>query len=273
MISSLADILSRANNLQHIEICGDELHPTLYQALASSPSLCSLKLRTNGVDPELRVMFTQLRSPLSNLEFEGTGAQLDVIATLVNFHRTLKKLTISELNICHTPTRINYANLTHLSLQFVGCPQLSILVPAFPNLQTLNVKFCPEFGEEREEWRERNIRFQKDHPSQKWHLSSLTGDTGGLYMLGLQTAVPDVSVINFQPNLDLEDTEDCLAPLRPVKLSISNEIEPFPNVDWVSGVLETSCSELVRLDLSFMLLSDETYLQQESRLVSFVCLS
>lgn len=268
VISALTDLFSRASNLQHIKICGHELHPVLYQALASLTSLCTLNLRVHGSDLDKQMMFKQLQSPLDSVEFDGTGEQLDVITALANFHRTLQKLTVSNLTFCHNSTGLSYANLTHLSLQFIDSLQLSILVPAFPGLRTLNITFSPEFGDAREEWRESNIRFQMDHPSQRWHLSSLTGDTGTLYMLGLQFIVPDVTVVNIQPEWDLEDIEDCLATLRPVRLSIYNEMEPFNDVDWVSDLLETSCNETVRFDLGFALPSEDTFPQQQLRLVS-----
>lgn len=156
----LADIIGRAKNLQHIEIWGNKLHPALSQALASLPSLCSLNLRIDSSEAELRTVFMQLYSPLSDLKFDGTGAQLDVIAMLSNFYRTLKKLDITRSTFCHGSTGLSFANLVHLSLQFVGSLQLSILVPAFPGLQTLSIAFPPEDGDEIEEVREKNIRFQ-----------------------------------------------------------------------------------------------------------------
>lgn len=277
VIDMLTDVLSRAKNLRHFEISSVRMDPALYQPLASLQSLRSLKLSTYGSYPEQQLMLTQLQSPLRNLEFDGPGVHpaVDVIAMLANFSRTLRKLAISDLTFCHNPAGPTYLKLTRLSLTSTGGPQLSILLPAFPNLQILIIKYCDILGDRKEEWRESNIQFQMDHPSLNWHLTSLTGDPESLYVLGLQTAVLDVTVIDLDPTWNLEDFEDCLETLRPMKLSICNEGgEPITDVDWLSDAIALDCNELVRFDLTFGFLPNvDSVSQYQACLVSFVCSS
>lgn len=270
--SSLADIFGRAKNLQYIRITGGErnlrnLHPSLCQALASLRSLHSLELQDCWSDMEQAKMFAQLRSPMRSVELEGAWGYMDLVETLANFQHTLEKLVIRAMVLDHNPTGPSYPNLIHLSIECVGNPFLSILVPAFPNLQTLNIRSSSSFGDVKAEWRENGIQFYLDYPSQVWHLASLTGNTPSLFTLGLLIVVPDVTVVNFQPTRDCADIERCLRTLRPMKLSVSNDEDLLDGVDWLAEAT-VGCSDLVRLDLSFTLPSDVD--QHETCFVGFV---
>lgn len=275
-IAQLTDILSRAKNLQNLSIYGDVLHlyPALYEILASYSSLHSLDLLwAQGADHQTLNLLKQLQAPLTYLLFEGSEGDLHVTSALANFSNTLEDLTISTYTLCHSPVAGPvYPKLAHLRLTTVYNPQLSILVPAFPNLQTLSISinYSQHIAEQLEGWRESNLQFQADHPSQRWFLTYLAGEGGGLYTLALQTGVPDVEVFNFAPELDIEDLRVSLAPLRPMQLKIDNDDDPISGADWISTAISTGWTELTRLELSFALAEiDDLSPSYEEGLVSF----
>lgn len=247
-IDSLADVLSRAKNLQRIEISELYEYPALWEALASCSSLRHLKVNGEDVNPRLIALLEQLQAPLTTLHFGGGGETLFVATTLANFSSTLEKLSISSYTLCQTPAvGPIYSQLVHLTLIDVGSPLLSILIPAFCRLQTLSIQFPPD---DFDAVRETNLQFQVDHPSQRWFLSSLTGDVESLYSLALQTKVPNVKIDSIPLEL-LHELQATLPPLCPMTLCMDSVGEPAEGSGWISTAISDGWEELTRLDLRF----------------------
>lgn len=99
-------------------------------------------------------------------------------------------------------------------------------------------------------------------------MKSLVGDIGNLYILGLQTGVPDVTIITSW-DADHEDLDTSVVPLRPVQLYIKSDERTY-DVGWLSTAMDSSCQELVRLDLEFTIPDDDSFPQHQAGIVSFV---
>ncbi|KAF7796930.1 hypothetical protein EIP86_008115 [Pleurotus ostreatoroseus] len=250
----LTEILSRAQNLHYIEIFGDLLHqePTLYKALAQLSSLQTLDLlSTHGEDPEQYILITQLQAPLSTLRFEGVGENLDVVNALVNFHGTLRELTISEFTLYHLPPGPVYPHVVDLSLTAIVNPQLSILIPAFPNVKTLLARLLIP-NESDPAIRGNNLQYQMDYPTRCWQLSSLVTDAPSLWTLPLRAGVPEVEVHDLSPGIELEFLQSSLVHLRPLHLTFENDQDPILEDNWLSKAITGDWKELVRLDFDYI---------------------
>ncbi|KAF7795832.1 hypothetical protein EIP86_006999 [Pleurotus ostreatoroseus] len=258
-VDQLKDILNRAKNLHRIQIIDEVMLSSLvlYDALASLPSLRYLDLQLARSDQLAELMMLeQLQSPLATLKLGEMAIPLDLVATLANFQRTLEELHLEEATIFYNSTTLCCANLTSLHLTCVANFRLSVFIPAFPNLRTLSYEFSgSERGDGTEELRDNNIQFQTAHPTQCWHLMSLSGDIGSLYTLGLQSKVPHVSITS--PRLRSDPAGPCLSPLRPLQLSVVNNMNRVVG-DWLFDTVPEDWNELVRLDLSFQFFADDT---------------
>lgn len=152
--------------------------------------------------------------------------------------------------------------------------QLSILVPVFPNLEHLVVKYADDFSDEINPAREGNLLLQQQHPTQTWHLSSLTGDASSLYALGLQAVVRTVAITCVTIRRYEQDPgllASILAPLRPLSLSMVSQDEfdePIFEMGWLAREVTHGCRVLVRLDLELTLKSDRPDHEHQERIVS-----
>lgn len=271
-VRMLNDILSRAQNLQHLEVHGDILYndPSLYQTLKSLRSLKTLSLPPCcGPGNRQQTMITQLQSPLTKLNYDNIlDANMDPISLLANFRHTLEELAFSVGNISYDPnlTRdMSYPKLVNLKLSGIQDPPLSILIPAFPNLQTLDIQTSGSYDDN--DTRDKNIRFQANYPFQRWYLLSLTGDVRSLFVLGLQCRVPKLTIANFDTEMDGE-LEEILPPLRPLHLSFEGCIV---ETKWLSEAIESVWHGLKRLDLRVEYPATvEAYYKHEERFVSQV---
>ncbi|KAF7799456.1 hypothetical protein EIP86_010691 [Pleurotus ostreatoroseus] len=256
-VDPLANILNRGKNIRRIQLIGYVLSrsPILYEAVASSSSLRHLGLLgVYSPDAPLLKMLLQLQSPLTTLKLGELTDELDLITTLANFERTLEELELQEATLCYSSRPLCYSQLTYLHLTCVKNLRLSFFIPAFPNLRTLEFSYSgSDVGDEAEELRDSNIHFQQDHPSQRWYLTSLMADVGSLYVLGLQSEVPDVAVTHFSPDSDarIDDVDICLTPFRPLRLSFQNDLEEVQESNWLANAISYGLDELVRLHLSF----------------------
>lgn len=274
----ITDILSRAERLRHIQIKGSitHQHPAAYQALVTLSALESLDL-DDCEDPEdeLRIVLAQLHSPLTDLKIQISVEDGDIIAALSSFQHTLERVSVSEASVCRAiPADFSYPNLTHLELASMSQIQLSVLVPAFPNLKHLSIKH-PEAFEDFELLRTRNQQFQQDHPNQVWRLSSLSGAVGALYALGLHKMVPTVTITSFAAFLPSQviQFQAILTHLRPLVLSVEGAGEPICELDWLSVVITDETHNLVRLDLELSFEDSEPVSEHEERLVGLYSIS
>lgn len=269
----ITDILSRAKKLRSIGIHGSVTmpDPAVYRALVALPTLENLDLQMCS---DSKAVLAQLRSPVLSLLLRFNDDEEDIVTMLSNFAHTLEDLTVYTVVLCKT-TSINfhYRNVTSLMLCFVPALQLSILIPAFPNLESLyvtNADGC--LNPEIVRWHADNLLFQQEHHDQTWRLSSLTGDVASLYTLGLQTTVPTVTVTR----LDVEDSDDngllkaVLTPLRPLSLAVTpGPYDPVFTTNWLSDEVADECCELVRLDLELTIENTMLDHEHQRRLVSF----
>ncbi|KAF7799458.1 hypothetical protein EIP86_010693 [Pleurotus ostreatoroseus] len=278
-VGPLADIMGRAKNLRRIQVSGDvfERCPLLYEALGSLQHLRCLDLHdAYSTDPEQLDLLTRLHSPLTTLKLGGMDDDFDIIVALSNFRRTLKELQLEEATLCYSPEVVCYPALTNLHLTVVCNPRLSFLIPAFPHLLTLNISFSGKFDHEAENARNANLQFQTDHPSQRWYLEYLMGDTGSLYVLALQSGVPDVTLTYFTPETDVATADICLTPLCPIQLSFNNDVADIVGTDWLSEAISSDWFELVSLDITFtldMLWDHQVYLDNIFEELSIVSTS
>ncbi|KAF7796973.1 hypothetical protein EIP86_008161 [Pleurotus ostreatoroseus] len=226
----LTNILSRARNLRYLQVDGDILHkyPSICETLALLPSLVSLTVPTHPEDTG-RALLTSLQSSLTKLVYNGaSGEVLDLQTSLAKSQHTLKEFILSDALIHHSGSAGGavFSRLVRLELNGVTSLLLSVLIPAFPNLESLELLYCHgETADEDEENRGRNIQFQKNHPSLAWHLSSLTGDATSLYSLSLKSKVPEVKVTTFLSEVEKVRLGVLLPPLRPQQLILDDEAE------------------------------------------------
>lgn len=152
-------------------------------------------------------------------------------------------------------------------------PSLALVttIARVPNLETLKVKRSGshEFIGAEDELRDENIQFQLDCPSQGWRLSSLYGDVGSLYTMGLQARVPNVTIGGeLSSHFDDFGLSELLAPLRPLQLSLSQDEAAFDTA-WLSNAIAVGWESLVRLDFRVeCLYPGEPVAKHEERLVS-----
>lgn len=274
--SMITDILSRSKGLIHMKInsINSNQGSAAYQALARLQTLESLDLDgCEASGDEQRAVLAQLRSPLADLSIQASDEDGDIVAALYNFRHTLKRVVISGSSMCRAiPDNFNYPNLIDLELEAMSHIQLSVLVPAFPNLKHLTIEYVHVTEEpELELLHTTNRQFQQEHPNQTWHLSSLSGAVRALYALGLQTSVPNVTITAFSTYLATEVASLCavLTQLRPLMLSVESAEEPIFEMDWLATVITDQWHELVRLDLDLTFDDSDFVNGHEERLVSF----
>ncbi|KAF7796975.1 hypothetical protein EIP86_008163 [Pleurotus ostreatoroseus] len=270
VVSMLTDILKRGQNIQYILIHGHTLDKdfAIYRAIDALPALKTLDISNCYDDPEYQPgMLFQLRSPLTQVAIGRPGypGHGNSLAVLAHSAQTLQKATL-YLGLYSLP--FTASRLTDLSLTSATIPELSVLLPAFPQLQYLLLEFSGRCSEAQEpEVRENNIRFQREHPDQRWTLKSLSGDCRSLYLLGLQTRVPTVkltgAIIDEKTpwfpyrnlgNMDLRISQLRLSLelLRPLQLSFANlHNAPTSNLCLLFGVTWNDRPGLVRLDFVF----------------------
>ncbi|KAF7796928.1 hypothetical protein EIP86_008113 [Pleurotus ostreatoroseus] len=162
----LTEILTRAENLQYLEVCVDQLrqNAALYKTLAQLRSLRTLDhFHAYGADPEHCALMAQLESPLTTLMFGNAGDDIDAVNALANFHHKLQELVISQLTLYHLPPSPVYFNVVHLSLIIISDTRLSILIPALPNLRSLIAKGL-HVDHDQAAYRKDSIQFQMDYP-------------------------------------------------------------------------------------------------------------
>lgn len=272
--SIIADILSRAKKLRRIGVHVSVMKPdpAVYRALVALPALEYLDLQSCR---DSKAVLTQLQSPVRRLLLDFKGREEDIVTMLSNFSHTLEDLAVYSIALCKSVSSdLHYRNVTSLMLFFVPKMQLSILIPAFPNLERLHMSrtdhCCPD--PDIETWHAENLSFQQERPDQTWRLSSLEGDVASLYTLGLQTAVPTVTVTG----LEVDDEDDSgllkaiLTPLRPLSLSVTpGPYLPIFEMDWLSEEVADGCCELVRLDLELAIENAKPVYLHRTRVVSF----
>ncbi len=261
-VEMLDTILTQARNLQRLEVCGEALHqnPSLHHKVASLSALTCLDFSHDyGSRAEQRYIIAHLQAPLTKLVFTGGGGgggvehKVDIVTLLSNFRHTLEELTVWETSVCQSAEGLCYPKLVHLKLVGIIPIQLSLLVPAFPNLESLELGYMEfaldPFGPS---YRTDNIQFQRDHPSRMWRLQLLKGDTTNLQNLGLQTQVTSVVIMDCWWGSSAEQREqftEILLPLRPMHLSL--EGQAMGAVEWprISSAIAADWMGLVQLDL------------------------
>lgn len=264
---AIADIMNRAERLRHIRIKGsiEHQHPAAYQALATLPALRSLDLDyCEDPNNEQHAVLARLRSPLTNIKIQTTVEDGDIVAALYNFRHTLERVIVSAVSVCRAaPADFSYPNLTYLELGSMSHMQLSVLVPAFPNLKHLTVKHTQAY-EETELLRTNNQQFQQDHPKQVWRLSSLSGAVGALYVLGLQTMVPVVTITSFVTFSERQVIQfrTVMTQLHPLMLSVEGTGQPIRELDWLSIVITDTYRGLLRLDLE-LTFEDSEFIEED----------
>lgn len=273
-ITIITDILDHAKKLVHFEIYGSLMGSgaTIYRALAALPALHTLNFDVNDSDGEIVAALTQLRSPLVSLSCNLYGKDEDFFVVLSTFCQTLERLAAYNTTLYKVVrTDLFYYNISSLGLVSVSDMRLSILVPAFPNLKLLIVRFPDHLADpEADTLRLDNLQFQDEHPKQTWCLSSLRGDIVGLYVLGLQTAVHTVSITCPGVTGDhdyAELLEDVLTPLRPLSLFVDELDDSVLEMGWLSNAV-IQCHELVKFDFELLLEDREPVRENEDRLVS-----
>lgn len=276
-VAVLVDILHRGqNHLQHIELSYAIVRDTSLQpTLASLSALRSLVSSHNlGLGVEEQLLITQLQSPLVKINFNGCMQEMDIVILFSNFRHTLEELVIKDIFRFNSVGGLCYPKLIHLDLSGTRPLRLSMLAPAFPNLQTLEVessgnnKYFEEVVDVDEE-RGNNVQFQQDYPSARWHLVSLKGDLRSLYTLGLQVEVPTVMIATNSALSEHYSLRDALVPLRPLQLSVKRQ----DNEVGLSYAITPDCQwdSLVRLDWTIEYFSPFSELEEFSeRLVRHV---
>lgn len=275
-ITMITDILDHAKKLLNLKIHGSVMGSvaTIYRPLAALPALHTLNLNVSGAfDGEISAALAQIQSPLVSLSCNLHGEDGDLVATLPNLCNTLERLAAFNTPLSKVATtELRYYNISHLELVSVSNMRLSILIPAFPNLKLLAVRFADHFGDsEVDTLRADNLHFQQEHPGQTWRLSSLAADIPGLYVLGLQTAVYTVSIACLGVTIHHETAEfleAVLKPLCPLSLSVNELDDSILEIGWLSDAV-IHCHKLARFDFELLLDDIHPFHEDENRLVSF----
>lgn len=281
-VTVITDILDHAKKLQEIAIYGRVMGSgaSVYRALAALPALHVLQL---GIYDDFKAgipatlipaTLARLQSPLVSLGFKLHGEDLDIVTALSHFRHTLERLNVSDIALYKVATTdFRYSNMTVLELVSVSNMRLSILVPAFPNLKHLTVKYADDFpDEEVDDLRTDNLQFQQEHPDQMWRLLSLTGDVASLYVVASQTVVHQVSITClgiYGCPLAIGILKAVLTPLQPLSLSMDELDESVVEMGWLSKEV-VQCYELVRLDLELTFEDTRSIYENQNRLVSFL---
>lgn len=198
------ELLKRGTRLRRIKLP----YFILYNNEGSEAVGCLKKLEEldigDGYYDGIDRVLTRLHSPLAKINIQldcvdyvvGEIPILDPVLLLANFQNTLERATItsfpfSTVNFC-------YPKLLDLELHLYEEPSLSVLVTAFPNLQTLLIdSYGGMEDQDLTDLRNQNMAFQDGHKC--WEsLTSVTADPGTLYGMGLRNTLKSVTITHIR---------------------------------------------------------------------------
>ncbi|KAJ3532540.1 hypothetical protein NM688_g7405 [Phlebia brevispora] len=248
-IELFKDILRKASALEKLRLFGDVLGEDgeARDIVVSLNTLKTLRIYHDS-DDEKDLILSRLQAPLEDVRVDFSQKR-DVFSLLADFRNTLETINITGARF--SGTDLCYRNVTSLEISYYDELRLSVLVPALPNLQKLDVAFSEMTMEdpEMEALREDNLQFQQARVSPMWNLTFLSADANSLYALALQIKVPRVRVVELMP-LGMEGDGDpawwnsTMAVLRPTQLILMGD---FPIVDCDQDLSERFCEGMEEL--------------------------
>ncbi|KAJ3542541.1 hypothetical protein NM688_g5961 [Phlebia brevispora] len=255
-IEIVKDILRKATNLRALGLYRDILGQAdeIPRLVASLTALRSFTVSDNP-DENIAFVLSHLRAPLKRVHV-SFFKEREVLSLLAEFWNTLESVAVTAAGFASTTSC--YHNLTSLTISYYSQIRLSVLVPAMPNLQRLDVGCLNPHASAREGElvRQENFLFQQARTSPVWNLAFLSADAPALSILGLQFKVPCVEITRLGSLIwrDAAWWRRTMAPLRPTQLILSGEFPFEPG--GLSRILCEGMQDLKYLQLNATFLLD-----------------